>query len=120
MTRCILPAFAAAALLLAGCQSYHAQHIALTGVQAPPEWGKIRVYATSMVPFEFEEIGFVQIHYEADPGAQQDFSDKAQIGKFIDKAREMGADAILNFRAERVGTYWNFSVTGVAVKIKKP
>ena len=119
MRNALWPLLCAMAILWTGCVSYHNQHVTLTGSNAAPGWGRIRVYATTVVPFEFEEIGFVQVHYGANDSSLA-ADDKEMTARFIDKVREMGADAVLNFRSERVGPYHNFSVSGVAVKVRKP
>ena len=101
-----------------GCQTWIFEHSIPIADRATPEWGSLKVYATDNVPFEYEEIGFVTISYHTNRYGEP--NEKDMLSKFRDRALEMGADAVLNFRYEALGLYYLTHVSGVAVKIKRP
>ena len=113
-------------MLLSGCAMQHTVPLATA---TPKSFGKIRLYGTENVPFEYEEIAsLAQTRGLA-------FSSKEEcLNVFAESAEELGADAILNFRMELLPSTLGFlvvfaritpdrcylSLSGTAVKIKRP
>ena len=85
--------------------------------------GNIKLYGTTNVPFEYEELSVVAIMYD---GMTQD----ACLSDFIATVQKLGADAVLNFSLDPTVDsegFWlviddcsRIRVKGVAVKIKRP
>ena len=87
---------------------------------------EIPVYATESVPFEYTEIGIVQIA----PTQVGSFAEVSKyMEEFVGEAKRLGADAVINFHVTRFATAGGFMLVlpncrvemeGVAVKIKRP
>jgi len=99
------------------------------GPKTPARLGKVSVYSTDNVPFEYEELEFVSVLCESGPGAC--FAPPSQefvLDCFAREVDRTGADAVLSFRMDAVYfSDWIFfpggystRASGVAVKIKRP
>jgi len=58
------------------------------GSRTPTSCGRVQLYATDNVPFEFEELGFISLN-------NQERSQDVCLSQFCDQALELGADAVL-------------------------
>ena len=108
------------AVTLTGCKTVYKVPL---GQRTPTDCGNVKLYATAIVPFEFEEISTIALMYQHTPHDEC-------LRQFVAEAQRLGADAVLNFMLEPVnetggflfvGTGQNTTlVKGVAVKIKRP
>lgn len=109
-------------VLATGCATGRVVPVA---TRTPASFGHIKLYGTDNVPFEYEELGVIGQLYD------KQFSMDQCLRMFAEEAEKLGADAILNFRVEPGEAYGGFilvlgdhyahvTLTGVAVRIKKP
>ena len=79
----------AVVFLLSACETMHSFSIPSVE-KTPAAFGDIPIYYSDIVPFEYEEIGIVLVW-----GNNQENA----IKEMASKAKSVGADAIINFRA---------------------
>lgn len=114
------------AFVLSGCLT---QRMVQVGARTPAAFGDLKVYGTANVPFEYEEVAVLAQGYN-----MGHYTEEACFKMFAEKAREVKADAVLNFKMEIVPGVGGFlfvmtainptsscmTLSGVAVKIKRP
>lgn len=111
-----------ASLCLTGCMN---QCLVPVASRTPDYCGNVKLYGTDNVPFEYEELAVLSQGYNL--GA---FTPEQAVQMFVADAQKVGADAIVSFKMEissQAGGFWlvinvpkHLSLSGVAVKIKRP
>ena len=116
----------ALAVVLSGCMT---QRMVQVGARTPAAFGDIKVYGTTEVPFEFEEVAVLAQGYD-----MWTYTEEECFKMFAEKALAVKADAILNFKIEvvpgcggfmfvtaTIGPTTSFmTLSGTAVRIKRP
>ena len=102
------------ALLVVGCAllASSCSRAYVTALAPNAGVGNLKVFGTDIVPFKFQEIAYISVSGMA----RRDRGVQLCTRRLRDLAKERGADAILNFRVDLVGTDW-VNVSGVAVNI---
>lgn len=115
------------AVSLCGCSTVKSS--VPVAIRTPAYCGNVKLYGTDNVPFEYEELGIVSL------AALEHTTQEAKIEAFVNEARKMGADAIVNVTIEPANDMVlvifgfggggsphpnSYRLSGVAVKIRRP
>lgn len=109
-------------LCMGGCMT---QCLVPVGARTPAYCGNVKLYGTDNVPFEYEEIAVLAHGYDLHHSTVEE-----AVQAFVAEAQKVGADAVVSFKMEItahsggfvvvVPTPETLSLSGVAVKIKRP